>query len=87
MHGEDRSSQGRELAGGGREDWPHVVVAPCPVLLDAPVALLVAVVDGRRSATLEQDDDGVRHECCVGELARDAGDVVVADEGKRCVGA
>ena len=65
------------------ERRPYGVVAARGLRLDAGERLLVAGVDRRDPRQQRQQRDGVVDVPVVGELARDAGGVVVADEGVR----
>src|SRR5882672_2507853 len=53
------------------------------MFLDAAKRLLVAGIDRRRPAAAKQNDERVGEIPFVDKLARDARDVVVADEGER----
>jgi len=70
----------RRQSGKGRTDR---IVAAGAVFLDAAKRLLVAGIDRRRAAAGQQNDERVRQLPFVGQLARDARDVVIADEGER----
>ena len=61
----------------------HRVVAAEPLLLHSRPAELVAGVDRRRAGDREEHGERVRHQLGA-DRRRDAGDVVVADEGLRC---
>ena len=69
------------VGGGRREGRADLVVPAQAVLLDPPVALLVAVVDGGQARQGGQQRDRVGQVGGLGDLGGDAGGVVVAQEG------
>ena len=68
---------------GRAEFGPYCVVTAEPLFLDAAVAEFVAGVDAGNAAHGQQNDQRVGQVFGTLELAGDAGDVVVTDEGQR----
>ncbi len=78
-----RPSERRKIRWRSRKGRTDRIVAAGAVFFDATKRLLVAGINRRRAATGQQNDERVRQVPFVGQLARDARDVVIADEGER----
>src|SRR5262245_48248658 len=83
MQAIDRPAERCEIRRRCRKGGTDGVVAADTIFLDAAKRLLVTVIDRGRAAASYENDERMRDMPLVGELACDAGDIVVADEGLR----